>query len=55
MGTFRLGCKIQHIADPLRSARVEKLLETIGVEVVFSGMVNAFSLSFRLEQSCLRS
>jgi predicted aspartyl protease len=49
MGTFRLGCKVQHIADPARVARVEKLLvdtgsdytwipgkvlEKLGVEVV---------------------
>jgi predicted aspartyl protease len=26
MGTFRVGCKIQHIADPKKTAKVEKLL-----------------------------
>ena len=30
MGTFRLGCKVVNIAEPRRSARVEKLLVDTG-------------------------
>lgn len=30
MGTFRVGCKIQNIADPARTARVERLLVDTG-------------------------
>jgi predicted aspartyl protease len=30
MGTFRVGCKIQHIADAKRSAKVERLLVDTG-------------------------
>src|ERR1039458_10085238 len=30
MGTFRVGCKIQHIADSKKTAKVEKLLVDTG-------------------------
>jgi predicted aspartyl protease len=30
MGSFRVGCRIQHIADAKKSARVEKLLVDTG-------------------------
>jgi predicted aspartyl protease len=30
MGTFRVGCKIQHIADSKRTAKVERLLVDTG-------------------------
>jgi predicted aspartyl protease len=30
MGTFRLGCKVRHIADPSKTANVEKLLVDTG-------------------------